>query len=257
VTSVLPHSAVIRNDVDQYLDITAAHIASQISNLKSSGSFRNIYKITLSTDCLLAKLPRNALPNPGVLRGVLQQIPILVSSTNESAHLVQLRRFVECVFWLVYFSDHSVEWSKFSLDPGRPIEKDLTKPISFNAHREASYYRNYASERFSTEPSGLVINAISDLNQAFGELSAAAHGASDVRKGKLYPPLQPLDSDQLAEFAKTYRRVASAGALVVAAYFQRQFDNLPPVHRQWFDWLIGPARSKKLQSGPFGLASGN
>jgi hypothetical protein len=40
---------------------------------------------------------------------------------------------------------------------------------------------------------------------------------------------------------------------VLAAHFRQRFDKLPPVHRAWFDWLVGSKVAKKIRSGPFGL----
>lgn len=253
MTSVLPHSAVIRKNVDDYLDLTSKHINGRTHKLKSTAYFRTIYKITLALDSVLAKLSRRLTPKPSVLRLVVQQIPVLVAVTDESASQVQLRRFIECVFWQVYFSEHKVEWEEFSSNPGLPIQRDLTKPIAYSAHRESSFYRNYAKERFATEPSGLARGAIDALSTDFATLSAAAHGSSAVRSGKLYPPLVSIDDARLSGFADCYRRVASSGAIILCAFSKLDFDALPPAYRSWFDWLVGSNTSKLVRSGHFGL----
>jgi hypothetical protein len=166
---------------------------------------------------------------------------------------VELRRFLECVFWCVYFSDHSVEWLDFESDPGRSIEPEVSKPISYNTHREPTFYRNYARERFLSEPSELAKQAVDELNVQYASLSAAAHGSSSVKHGRLIPPLTNFWEAELGRFAETYRTVASAGAITLAAFCRAQFDSLPPAYRGWFDWLVGGERAKKIRGGPFGL----
>jgi hypothetical protein len=223
-------------------------------SLKLSGAFRNIYKATLAIDCLLTKLPKSALPPPSTLRGVVQQVPILATVALDTAAIVQLRRFIECAFWLLYFSEHRVEWLEFQSNPGKAIQKDQTKPISYNAHREPSFYRNYARERFDAEPSGLAVEAVNALSAIFGSLSSAAHGASAVRADKLSPPLRKLSEQDQLEFCETYRKVAGSGAILLFAFHRPQFNKLPAVYRAWFDWLVGPSTSKAVKAGPFGLA---
>jgi hypothetical protein len=41
--------------------------------------------------------------------------------------------------------------------------------------------------------------------------------------------------------------------IVLAAFFRTKFENLPPVHRAWFDWLVGSNTAKRIRSGKFGL----
>src|SRR5688572_28820879 len=99
MTSALPHSAVIRSNVDSYLDESGAHFSKHISALKSSGAYRNIYKITLALDAFLCKLPASSRPNIDAVRGVIQRVPVLISVGQEEPAAVELRRFLECVFW--------------------------------------------------------------------------------------------------------------------------------------------------------------
>jgi hypothetical protein len=166
---------------------------------------------------------------------------------------VELRRFLECVFWCIYFTDHQVEWAEFKSNPERNIEREVSQPIRYNAHREPAFYRNYASERFSEEPSGLAKLSVDSSSVHYSTLSAAAHGSSSIRNARLVPPLHKFTEVEMEKFARTYRSVASAGAIILAAFFRRQFDSLPPAHREWFDWLVGSERRKKIRSGPFGL----
>lgn len=253
MTSVLPHSAVIRANVSKYLGDVAAHVAAQIGDLESSGPYRSIYKTTLAVDCILAKLPQSSRPRSYVLRSTVQRVPVLISMGQDIPASVELRRFLECVFWCVYFTDHTVEWSEFKSNPERNIEREVSQPIRYNAHREPTFYRNYASERFSEEPSGVAKLAVEHSSVHYSTLSVAAHGSSSIRNARLVPPLRAVAEADMEKFARTYRSVASAGAIILAAFFRRQFDSLPPAHREWFDWLIGSDRSRKIRSGQFGL----
>lgn len=251
--SALPHSAVIRDNVSKYLGDVATHIAAQIGDLEGSGPFRAVYKTTLAIDCFLAKLPQSSRPRSRVLRGTIQRIPVLIAMGQDVPASVDLRRFLECVFWCVYFTDHHVEWGMFMSDPERNIEREISQPIRYNAHREPSFYRNYTKERFADEPSELAKLEVDRSTVHYSTLSAAAHGSSSIGKARLVPPLKAIPESDMDRFAKTYRGVTSAGAIILAAFFRRQFDALPPAHREWFDWLIGAERSKKIRSGEFGL----
>jgi hypothetical protein len=101
MSSVLPHSATIRANVEQYLTDTARHVASEIENLRGSGAYRTIYKITLALDSFLSRLPNSLRPRSSVPRSIIQRVPILIAMGQDAPATVELRRFLECVFWCV------------------------------------------------------------------------------------------------------------------------------------------------------------
>lgn len=253
MTSVLPHSAVMRANVSRYVREVADHVNGQVADLEKSGAYRSIYKTTLAADCFLEKLPKSSCPQPNVLRGIIQRVPVLIAMGQYVPASIELRRFLECVFWCVYFTDHQIEWVEFKTNPERAIERDVAQPIKYNAHREPAFYRNYARERMSEEPSGLAKRSVEYASGHYSNLSAAAHGSSSIQHARLAPPLYAVDESEIGKFARTFRSVASGGAIILAAFFRKQFDSLPPAHREWFDWLIGSDRKKKIRSGPFGL----
>lgn len=252
MASVLPHSAQIRADIAKYLTDAAALASKSSSRLNSSGNFRAIYKITLATDAVLSKLSPKLTPRLAVPRSIIQRVPVLIAVSQIPAAKVELRRFIEVAMWAVYFSDHPIEWATFESHPERGIQSDTDSPITYNAHREPAFYRNYAKERFSNEPSGLAKQAVADLGVQFSYLSAMAHGAALAARKRLLPPIEEVDEKNLSDVMTHQRRVCASVCIMLSAFCRQQFDGLPPAHRAWFDWLLG-TKASSLRSKPFGL----
>ena len=253
MASILPHSAQIRADVAAYLNNASTLVNAALNDLKNSGDYKAIYKITLSADAVLSKLGVELRPSCSVSRNILQRIPVLVALAQTSAAQVELRRLIEVVFWTVYFSDHPIEWNSFEENPTAGIEVDPERPISYNAHRMPSYYRKYAIELFAKEPYGLAKQAANELATQYGNLSVDVHAAAGSTTKQLSPAFDAADKKKITDFMKTQRIVFSASCLVLCAYDRHHFDRLPAVHRAWFDWLIGSTKAKALRSGRFGL----
>ena len=252
MASVLPHSAQIRADVDSYLTEASDLVSSAVAELGTSSNFRTIYKAALATDAVVGKISTRVTPTRAVSRSIVQRVPVLVCLSQLAAARVELRRFIEAVFWTVYFSDHSVEWRSFESNPTAGIDSDTSRPINYCAHREPSFYRNYARELFSDEPSGLVTEAVVELGTYYGSLSSEVHaGATSTRK-RLTPAFETPSEQELAAFAKTQRSIFAAGCVVLCGFDTSAFDRFPPVHRAWFDWVIGRRRAKAVRAGSFG-----
>jgi len=180
-------------------------------------------------------------------------VPILVGCGQFDAAEATLRKFVETAFLCLYFTDHPVEWTEFQKNPGAGISRETTTPIANNAHREPSFYANYARELLAGEPSGLAVAAAGRLIVAYGRLSQAVHAAAASVNKHLGTAHDAIDEQSIGRFGETYRRCVADVAIVVAARLCRRFDSLPPVHRAWFDWLVGSETKKRLRAGPFGL----
>jgi hypothetical protein len=253
MAGILPHSTVIRGQIDSYLG-QAAHLTKASADaLRSNGDFTAVYKIALATDSVLSKLASNERPKLTAARTVVRRVPFLAIVGQTDAAMVDLRRLIELCFWCVYFSEHPVEWRSFAESPGRGIEAEKTEPISLAAHREPSHYANYARERFHGEPSGLAVEATDSLRAHYGTLSGSVH-ASSLTSGKLLlPPIRVPPKQDLPRLMSTFKSVAGSVCLVLAAFHRKRFERLPPMHREWFDWLIGDQLKRRLRSGQFGL----
>ena len=145
--SVLPHNTAFRKMVRAYLDETSGAIRNHVESLNGLAEYRNIYRITWATDHVYSGLGTESnRPKVDVARDILRRVPLLVAVAQLSVATIELRRFVEVLFWVLYFSEHPVEWSSFKRYPNRSYEQDKGDPISYGAHRELGFYINYARE---------------------------------------------------------------------------------------------------------------
>jgi len=216
--------------------------------------FGEVYHASLSTDTVLAAV-RNAHLRPRLAgaRLVALRVPLLVGIGQGSVAVVELRRFVELVCWSVYFTDHPVEWRSFETDSAAGFSQDVRKPISYAAHRELSYYVEYARELMSREASGLGIRAVEGIKQASHELNAAVHAGHAVHTTTGTPPHEDVSDAALRRFSRVQRQVFSNCCLLLAAYRRPQFERLNAAARAHFDWLVGSTLRKKVRQGGFGL----
>lgn len=164
-----------------------------------------------------------------------------------------MRRFVEVVFWVVYFTDHPREWAEFCRKPAaRMRSHQESEPINGAAHQTTSYYAAYGKELFAGEPSGLAAKAVAALYVEFTQLSATVHPAQLVTSGEFVPPFDLMLPKDLERLNRDIKKLCRDGIVVVAAFAKRRFDRLSAVQRAWFDWLVGSVRTE-VRGGPFGL----
>jgi hypothetical protein len=228
-------------------------VADCAKKIEGMGEFRNIYKTCLATDCVLRRLTKRERPRLTAARGIIQRVPLLVATGQLRGVRGELRRFIELVFWCVYFSDHPVEWTAFAQNPTRGYSSERSDPITYCAFRERAFYTNYAQELFSRETSGIALEAANALAAICNELNPDAHAGRAAAGRRLIPAWDALDAPQLAALANTNRSACAAACIILAAYLKRQFNRLPAVNRAWFDWLVGPSMAKRIRSGAFGL----
>jgi hypothetical protein len=254
MASVLPHSAVIKSNVDEYCKDTQVIVGECVGRVRSESDFREIVKATLATDTVLARLStRREAPRISAARGLMQRVPLLVAIGQLPASRAELRRFIEVTLWTIYFTDHPIEWRAFCQDVGRGYAKDINAPIAYCAFRERLFYSNYAIELFEKEPSGLAQLAAKKLSTVFAELNAFVHPGHVATTTPLRPAWDDVTKKELKQLAMLHRNVCSSACMVLSARFRKQFDRLPPVGRAWFDWLVGSQLAKKLRAGDFGL----
>ena len=170
-----------------------------------------------------------------------------------SIALIELRRFVELCYWSIYFTDHAVEWAHFTANPCQGFQKSLEKPISYCAHRGMFFYANYAMERMEDEPSGIGRKAADSLSNITGTLNAEVHPGKIAGSGGKLPPIDDLSETALKSFSKIQKTVFVNVLILLAAFNRKQFDNLPPMSRAYFDWLVGAELRKAIRANSFGL----
>lgn len=250
----LPHTSQVQTMMEDYIDDAKEVIDGYFASLRHSAQFRGIYRISLATDAVLSKLSApNMHPRLTTARSAVLRVPLLVAMGQASVAAIELRRFLEILFWCVYFTDHAVEWISFQKGRVKGYARTIDEPINFCAHREISFYMNYAKERMAGEPSGIAADAVTHLRQVQGDLNAVVHPGAIARSPNKMPPFDELSEDALTRFRKLQHRVFSQSCIVMGAYTRKQFDRLPSMHRGHFDWLVGLPLAKQIRSGPFGL----
>ena len=256
MASVLPHSAVIRRSTSTYLGDVEVLAAKTVQCVRALPAFRGVYKVTLATDLVLAGLAtRTHSPSLATSRALIRRIPFLASLGQTPGAVVELRRIIELTFWSVFFTEHPREWARFQDLSSHAFVHPDAEPLTAAACREPSFYRKYARDLLQSEPSGLAVSAVDRLGVEYGNISEVVHPAK-LTSGPRVPPVFELPEEgQMQALGKQFRAVCRDVSIVLAAVTRRRFDNLGPVQRAWFDWLLGSAKAKRLRSGPFGLES--
>lgn len=248
-----PHSQQTRSDALGYLDELATVHAENLTALKKSSAFIELFKATLAGDASMASLSGKEPRDLTAVRAPMRAVLVLASTGHTRSAQVELRRTIEAVVTAGYFQDHPVEFARVKAQPRHGFETDPKKPISFAAFREFSFYANYCLERLTPEPSGLALPALKVLTAEYGNMSAMVHAPAALPASYLPESLE-ITEPSLAALSKLARSVFAASALVVAAARRDAFNALPAMSRGWFEWLIGTTRAKQLRSGPFGLS---
>lgn len=250
----LPHSKQIECMADTFLSDFRQEVVAAELLLKKSAGFQNIFRTSLASDAVLSKIltARNG-PPAGPARAIVSRVPILVCARQVGPCRVELRRFIELVIWHVYFEDHPVEWKRFECEPRRGFVRDMEDPIDFCAHRELTFYLNYAKSRMADEPSKIAGRAVDQLRKDQSILNADVHPTGIVGHGITKFPLDTIGEVELKNLNVIQRSVFSSACIVLAARHTPRFNSIGAMHRAHFDWLVGSKTSKEIRGGPFGL----
>jgi hypothetical protein len=253
VTSIYPTPSQLRGQVAGFLDATKSIVSKTLNSASASEAFREIYKLSLTTNTVLGGLGGSGLrPAVAPARNITVRIPVLIGTGQSSVAEVELRRFVELIVWTIYFTDHPVEWEHF-IDGTKGFSQDSRRPISFASHRELSFYTEYALELMEREPSGLGTTALGNLKQALHRLNSNVHAGRLARLTSAIPPHDQMDEASLRSFSKIQRLSFANCCLLLAAYRRKKFNGMQAVARDHFDWLMGPQLRKDVRKGPFGI----
>ena len=179
---------------------------------------------------------------------------MLVALGQQSLAKVELRRLLELVFWVIYFTHHPREWEHFDGKRMMGFTKDTSKPIGYAAHRDLTFYFSYAKEYMEQEHSGEAVKAIQELEDIKQRLNAEVHAGQIARKPQHAIPFDTLDETEIRAFASFLRRALSALMVLLLAFDRKSFQQMQAGPRAYFDWLVGTERAKSIRSRDFGLA---
>lgn len=252
--SILVKSTNLSDQVEKYLNDAVSLIGTNLSLHKKSASFEDLYKTCLATTSVLSAMnSRSHRPSLKGLASIALRVPLILAAGQSSITMVELRRYVEITLWVIYFSDHRVEWQNFKGLTGIGFARDPRLPITFAAHKDLNSYFEYAAEFMQTEPSGIALKALRLLQQDSRKLNSAVHAGEVARSPHRNPPFDPYSEKELRQDTALSKRVFRHCTLLLAAFDKRKFDRLPALPRAYFDWLVGAEFRKQIRSGPFGV----
>ena len=250
----LPHSSQLNAALAKLVSVAVKSNKQSIASLASSDRMKQLYRSCCAIDAILDELDDGRMrPSLQAARSIVIQLPILLLFSFPDNALVELRRFLEIVFWNIYFHDHPIEWRCFSQDPASGFSREVERPISFCAHRELGFYVNYSQELFSDEPSKIAVEAVVECQSVIRDLNAKVHAAALARTRRRQVKFTVCSYTEAKYLCDKSLKVFSSAALILCAAHRKRFDRFGPVARAYFDLLIGPKMAKRVRSGRFGL----
>src|SRR5690349_17988086 len=132
MSSILPHSDQLKEDALAYLRDAQSVYIECIGRVSGTAEYRKVFKYCMATDAVLSKLSTSReRPRLSSARGLIQRVPLLVAGGQLPSAQGELRRFIEIIFWSVYFSDHPIEWRLFEKNPSQGHVRETSNPIAF------------------------------------------------------------------------------------------------------------------------------
>ncbi|HWZ95335.1 MAG TPA: hypothetical protein VNW30_09090 [Opitutaceae bacterium] len=251
----LPHSSQENAALADLVATAALENKRSVARWEHDGRLKQLYRSCSAMDAILDGLDDDKMrPSLQASRSIIIQLPVLLLFSFPDVVLFELRRFLEITFWNVYFHEHPVEWRKFSSNTVSGYSRDLEQPIAFCAHRELGFFVNYARERLGSEPSGLGVEAVDELQRAIRELNARVHAAALARTHRREIKFRVCSAAETKAASEQAERIFSAAAIVLCAVHRVRFNRFGPAVRAYFDRLVGTKDAKRIRSGSFGLA---
>jgi hypothetical protein len=104
--SLLVQGPQLTAQSNQYLQDSLALVSASAANCKSSENFKELYKVCLAAQTVLKGLSDKKLrPSMSALITICLRIPLLVALGQAGLVRIELRRFLEVVLWIIYFSE--------------------------------------------------------------------------------------------------------------------------------------------------------
>ncbi len=241
------------SEFQNFADDLGTAIISFLESSKRNSDFKSIYNKGMAAHKLLAAWSPD---NPELLSsaaGAARRTVALLCIRQYSLVNVELRRFIECIIWYLYFADHHVEWEVLKNNPSRDWRKKPTKPIETAANAPTNHYFSYIHERMATEPSGLAKSAIDIFRNEYSVVSDYIHGAQPAVEGSLALTYDREDPQQHKIMKRRCFQIFKSGCILVAALKKNLLDDLNTTDRGVFDKLVSPSTARKIHQKPFGL----
>jgi len=242
-----------RSEYQAFVEALGTATSSFLDDSKGNAQFKAIYNKGIAAFHVLNEWKHDSPELLGAAAGAAKRVVALVCIRQYSLINVELRRFIECVSWYIYFTDHSVEWNSFKVNPTRSWEKKPNKPIQTAASAPFNYYLRYLEERMRDEPSGLAKSAAGVFRTEYAKLSDYIHGATPAMHGSLALAFDREDPRQHSDMKTRCFKVFKNGCILVAALKGSLLKNLNATDRQYFDRLVSPQAAKKIREQNFGL----
>ncbi len=239
-------------EYEDFINSLGIAIALFLKDAKANSEFKSIYNKGMAAfNVLDAWSPDNKELLSAA--GVTKRVTALLCIRQYSLVNVELRRFIECITWYIYFADHPIEWEMFKNNPGRSWDKRPEKPIEAAAHSPMNYYLRYMQERMVSEPSGLAIKAMGIFRNEYDKLSVYVHGATPAIHGSLALIYDREDPEEHKKIRHNCHNIFKSGCILVAALKTQLLEDLNTTDRKYFDKLVSPSAAKKIREQPFGL----
>ncbi len=242
-----------KSEYEDFTNNLGIAIALFLKNAKTNSEFKSIYNKGMAAFRVLNAWTPDNKYLLGAAAGAAKRVIALVCIRQYSLVNVELRRFIECITWYVYFADHPVEWEIFTNNPGRSWEKRPEKPIEAAAHSSTNYYFRYMQERMINERSGLATKATDIFRNEYDALSVYIHGATPAIHGSLALTYDREDAREHKKIKKRCHNIFKSGCILIAALKVQLLENLNTTERTSFDKLVSSSTAKKIREQPFGL----
>ncbi len=253
----IPHSKQIETNHHVFLDDLETSLQGFLSHAKKNDALRSIFKTSTAAYATYRAFATKPAPTQLLMNaaaGSIRRTCALSMMRQHSLTQVELRRTIECALWDTYFLDHPVEWQHFCANPHQRADGRDETPIASAAGAPIGFYFRYASERMSTEPSGLLTNVLGSLKTSYGELSATVHAATGAISTSMVMAFDPWTNAKGQALRLLCKRVLKAVVILSAATDPTRLGFLDAIDRGWFDWLIGAAASRAIRGARFGLS---
>lgn len=242
-----------RSEYQVFVEDLGTAISSFLDDAKRNAQFKAIYNKGVAASHVLNEWKYDSPELLGAAAGAAKRAIALICIRQYSLVNVELRRFIECVSWYIYFTDHRVEWDSFKANPTHSWGKRPNKPIQTAASAPINYYLRYLEERMKDEPSGLAKSAVGVFRTEYGKLSDYIHGATPAIDGSLALTFDREDPHRHSEMRARCFKIFKNGCILVAALKLSLLENLSATDRQYFDRLVSPQTARKIREQHFGL----
>jgi hypothetical protein len=252
----IPHSSIVRSQLDQFLGDTHTEIARISRAMSREPEFSGVFRNSVAGFAVLARFSRKSrITLLSTAASIVGRCPLLIAVGQLKLAQIELRRFVEAVSRYPYFCEHPVEWTRLLDQPAAGVNRDSEDPIAWCANREQRWYLDYIRSRFVVDSSGLILKSANDLSALYRDMSAHVHTSVESSSpNKLLETLRAAGRAELNGFRESQRRAYAAGVIAALAPRPSTLGRLTAVELAWFEWLVGKKAAQAIRGGKFAAA---